>query len=87
MNKLAITNIIAKRESLSIDNDKEYDYLTLYNQDDMILARSDKYHPQSPIELEYEGLIFLSPAGRMFKDRGEIDISILFVSLKKVIGL
>lgn len=89
MDKLNITNITAKRESLSLPDTEAghnttWDYLTLYNQDNEVIARSDRYKPESNIELEYEGLVFISPYGYM----GDTDrISISFNSLKTFIGL
>lgn len=89
MNKLNITSITAKRESLSLpDTEKSHnttwDYLTLYNQDNEIIARSNRCHSEGDIELEYEGLIFFSPHGYM-GDTNQISIS--FNSLKTFIGL
>lgn len=89
MSKLNITNIIAKRESLSLPDAENnatstWDYLTLYNQDDEIIARSKRYHPEGDIELYYEGLLFVSMAGHSNPDTY---IFIQFNSLKQFIGL
>lgn len=89
MNKLNITNIIAKRESLSlpdieVGHNTTWDYLTLYNQDGEVIIRSDRHHPEGDITLQYEGLIFFAtPYTKSNPDY----ISISFNSLKKFIGL
>ena len=84
MDKLNITNITAKRESLSLldaeaGHNTTWDYLTLYNQDNEIITRSKRHHTEGTIELIYEGLLFFAPP--ISKDHTEY-ISISFNSLK-----
>ena len=84
--KLHITNITAKRESLKmlINGVDDWNYLTLYDQNNDVIIRSIHHAPEEDIELEYEGLIFFAPSKSIYDSN---HISINFNSLKKFIGL
>jgi hypothetical protein len=60
---MKINNIICKRESINYNNsniEDSLDYLTIYDQDEEILIRSDGYTKNQIIELEFQGLIFIA---------------------------
>lgn len=59
-----------KREKLTKpDTAEEWDYLTIYDGDDQILAQSENHHFESTIILEYDGVCYMcGPDGRIWLD-------------------
>jgi hypothetical protein len=84
---MKINNIFLKRESLTLPingNDETWDYLTMYDENNNIIKRSNHVHPETDVFLEYEGLEFgASPSALK---NGEDNIFITVSSLKKFIN-
>jgi hypothetical protein len=65
---MLITNINAVRESLvrpigEDGNQEQWAYLTLYDQNNNIIAQSNHSHPEGTITLNYNGIEFVSIPG------------------------
>lgn len=80
---MKILNILCKRESLTLpidDVDETHDYLTIYNQDGEIVARSEPFDGDEDTDLEYDGYIFMAPPVAI--EDGEYMIYITVQSIK-----
>lgn len=72
-----------KREALTLPiNGKEenWDYLTIYDKDGKIVARSQRHHFEGTIFLIYEGLTFMCEP--LAKNYGENQIFVSIESIK-----
>lgn len=79
---MKITNIIAIREVIEpdfINSTKPLAQLALYNQDNILIKKSDPINFKSTTSVEYEGLVFVS-----FYNK---EIYITLDSLQKVINI
>lgn len=77
--------INVKREELLLPvngNMESWDYLTVYDNQNNVLARSTQHHPEGTIRLEYKGLQFM--ATTLARNYGEDQI---FIQLKSVMKL
>lgn len=80
---MKINNLIFKRESLTLPinhREEQWDYLTIYNEEREIIARSLPTHPENVVRLKYDGFdIIALPSAR---ETGEHQILISISSIK-----